>query len=619
LCPNTEKLLPLENRILDGKFRFLRQLGEGGMGAVWQAENILVKKTVAIKLMHVQFSRNEGVLARFRNEATAAGRIGSKHICDILDLGKSELGPYIVMEMLCGSDLADFIQKRGPVDPGTLAMIMRQALVGLQAAHAVGIVHRDLKPENIFLHEPEPGRLVVKLMDFGISKFTEGSEAGKTGLGVLMGTPEYMSPEQTEGAAEVDSRTDIWAMGVIMYWALTGKNPFSGPTLAATLMNVAKGDAPSLATLTPNLPPALIEVVARCLKRDPQQRWQSAQQLHDALAPFENLSGGVFTPMTSGPPKGATMASAHMPAGTPPPGATVAAQASAGIQAPAPGPQGAPTWSNQVSGTPQAAPTIAGPSSWTVNDDYGRPESLSGGGNGMLIGVVVVIVLGLIGGGWALVNGMSKSDDDDEVVAVADDGKAPEEGEGKGDAADGEPAGEDGEKPAEADGGAADDSAADKTDDGAAAGEEDGGAPAEGDDGAAADADDGSEPAGDDGAAADEGGDDAAGDDGGDDGGSKTSGGTTPKPKPKPTKLVLVASTRVANNVTFDQAKRHCANLTDRGSSSWALPAQNQAHLIRGSHAWLSDGRIWDPTRKQAAKVVGARPSRAVCVARVKA
>ena len=193
LCPTSERLMPLEGRILDGKFRFVKMLGEGGMGAVWRAENILVKKHVAIKLMHVQFSRDEGVLARFRNEATAAGRIGSKHICDILDLGRSQLGPYIVMEMLQGSDFADFIVKRqGRVEPGVSVMIVRQALIGLAAAHGKGIVHRDLKPENIFLHEPEPGRLLVKLMDFGISKFTEGENAGKTGMGVLMGTHEYM-------------------------------------------------------------------------------------------------------------------------------------------------------------------------------------------------------------------------------------------------------------------------------------------------------------------------------------------------------------------------------------------------------------------------------------------
>src|SRR5690606_31601292 len=120
---------------------------------------------------------DEGVLARFRNEATAAGRIGSDHICDILDLGKSDLGPYIVMELMNGKDFATLLQHQGRIDPGLAVLVVRQALKGLAAAHAVGIVHRDLKPENIFLHEPKPGKLLVKLMDFGISKFTEGETA----------------------------------------------------------------------------------------------------------------------------------------------------------------------------------------------------------------------------------------------------------------------------------------------------------------------------------------------------------------------------------------------------------------------------------------------------------
>ncbi|MEX1368907.1 MAG: serine/threonine-protein kinase, partial [Nannocystaceae bacterium] len=286
LCPESEKLLPLEGRILDRKFRFVRMLGEGGMGAVWKAENVLVKKTVAIKLMHVQFSKDEGVLARFRNEATAAGRIGSEHICDILDLGRSDLGPYIVMEMLKGKDLAQFLQqRRGQVDPGLSVLIVREALKGLSAAHKAGIVHRDLKPENIFLHETKPGQLMVKLMDFGISKFTEGSEAGKTGMGVLMGTPEYMSPEQTEGAAQVDHRTDIWAMGVILYWALSGRNPFLGPTMAATLVNVSTREPPPLVSLAGTVDPNLVQVIARCLRKNPAERWGSCEELSHALAP----------------------------------------------------------------------------------------------------------------------------------------------------------------------------------------------------------------------------------------------------------------------------------------------------------------------------------------------
>ncbi|MEM6990220.1 MAG: serine/threonine-protein kinase, partial [Myxococcota bacterium] len=414
LCPDSEKLLALEGRILDGKFRFTRQLGEGGMGAVWRCENILVKKDVAIKLMHIQFSRDEGVLARFRNEATAAGRIGSEHICDILDLGKSTLGPYIVMEMLQGKDLANFLQeKRGQVDPGLSVLIMREALIGLQAAHNVGIVHRDLKPENIFLHEPKPGRLMVKLMDFGISKFTEGSEAGKTGMGVLMGTPEYMSPEQTEGAAQVDHRTDIWAMGVILYWAVTGRNPFAGPTMAATLVNVSTKPPPPLAQVAPHVDPNLVAIIDRCIAKSPDDRFNSCEELSAALQPFEKRDNGIYRVMSeaprSGPPKagatiasspsnpppGATIASQHTPMptpGTPPPGAPT-------FGSPNTGPGASPTWSGGMTGPPGSAPTIgtgAGTGFGLSERELDmRPDTnISGGGKGMMILIVLLLVAG---------------------------------------------------------------------------------------------------------------------------------------------------------------------------------------------------------------------------------
>ncbi|MCA9579949.1 MAG: serine/threonine protein kinase, partial [Myxococcales bacterium] len=190
-----------------------------------------------IKLMHPEFAANPNILDRFKKEATAAGRIGSVHICDIYDLGRSTIGPYIVMEMMVGQPLDVLIKRQGQVDPGLAVLVIRQALEGLAAAHGAGIVHRDLKPDNIFLNEPEPGRLLVKLMDFGISKFSEGAGSeGRTGVGVLMGTPEYMSPEQAEGAANVDVRTDVWAIGAILYQALSGRQPFTGATMAQTLV-----------------------------------------------------------------------------------------------------------------------------------------------------------------------------------------------------------------------------------------------------------------------------------------------------------------------------------------------------------------------------------------------
>jgi len=296
VCPKETKILPLEGRILDTKFRFTKLLGAGGMGAVWKAQNIRVRKSVAIKLMHPEFAGNPGILDRFRNEATAAGQIGSQHICDIYDFGASVLGPYIVLEMLNGNSFGEVIQKYGRVDPGLAAIVMRQALEGLEAAHKVGIIHRDLKPENIFLHEPTPGRLLVKLMDFGISKFSQGGNDGKTGVGVLMGTPEYMSPEQAEGAAGVDQRTDIWAMGAILYKALTGVEAFAGATMAATLVALATKEPKPIETLAPHVPPEFVAVVRKCLNKEPDGRFQSAREMADALAPFEQLAGALPPP-----------------------------------------------------------------------------------------------------------------------------------------------------------------------------------------------------------------------------------------------------------------------------------------------------------------------------------
>jgi len=371
LCPVSEKLMPLVGRVLDGKFRFLKQLGEGGMGAVWMCENILVRKTVAIKLMHVQFSRDEGVLARFRNEATAAGRIGSKHICDILDLGKSDLGPYIVMEMLTGSDFAGYVQKNAPIAQGLAVFVIRQALLGLRAAHEVGIIHRDLKPENIFMHQPEPGRLMVKLMDFGISKFTEGSDAGKTGMGVLMGTPEYMSPEQTEGAAKVDARTDIWAIGVILYWALSGRNPFSGPTMASTLMNVAMREPAALQLLAPQVDPGLASLIHRAIQKVPDHRFASANDFYDALAPYEQLEGLPFVPYAS------ASAAAILPT-APNLSASPAAQHRSSVATPSPGNANTPapqfrTTSATPSGTP--APQYPGSPGTPAPQFHGSPPT----------------------------------------------------------------------------------------------------------------------------------------------------------------------------------------------------------------------------------------------------
>ncbi|PRQ05185.1 Serine/threonine-protein kinase PknB [Enhygromyxa salina] len=439
VCPNTNRLLPLEGRVLDNRFRFVRQLGEGGMSTVWLAENFRVRKQVAIKLMHPEFARNPRTLHRFQNEATAAGRIGNPHICDILDLGESPLGPYIVMEALQGSSFAELLDEQGRIDPPLAVLIICEALKGLAAAHAAGIIHRDLKPENVFLHEPEPGRMLVKLMDFGISKFTEDPGGGKTGANVVMGTPEYMSPEQAAGAANVDARTDIWAMGVMLYRALTGVEPFSGKTMAALLLALSMEDHAPISSFLPQLDSRLIAVVDRCLAKEPQHRFATALELFAALAPFQqavaegerpqapvrtgktmaialdqvptgpSTSRGAPSPGPLSTPKFAT-ANTIATSGPIAPVSSVPPRGQTSVSKPGTKPGSVPgasgsdpnTWSSEL-GPPPDPDQSWSMGARTFNERESRPytptKERKGGWVGWLIGLGVV---GLLGGGVAL-------------------------------------------------------------------------------------------------------------------------------------------------------------------------------------------------------------------------
>jgi len=283
-CPTDGTVLPLEGRLLDHKFRLDRKVGDGGMASVWQATNTFVHRTVAIKLMHERYASDAELLGRFRNEASAAGKIGSPHICDVLDFGQSEIGPYIVLELLEGCSLAELITTHRRLDPGLAVWIVRQALAGLEAAHRVGIVHRDLKPENVFLCRVIRGQWLVKLMDFGISKFAQHAQ---TAAGTTMGTPHYMAPEQIQGAAGVDARADLWSIGVILYEAITSVQLFARDNVADALAALRGLEVPPLTHYAPESPPGLVEIVARCLQRAPERRFASAQGLSDALEPYE--------------------------------------------------------------------------------------------------------------------------------------------------------------------------------------------------------------------------------------------------------------------------------------------------------------------------------------------
>ncbi|HZO16902.1 MAG TPA: serine/threonine-protein kinase, partial [Polyangiaceae bacterium] len=210
--------MPLQpGEILDGKYRIVRLVGEGGMGAVYEGENTRIKRRVAIKVLHTAVAEKLDVVQRFEREAQAAGRIGSEHIVEVLDLGNLPSGErYMVMEFLEGEDLTARIKKKKRLPPQEVVPIMAQVLEGLAAAHDAGIIHRDLKPDNIFILTRKAGRAdFVKILDFGVSKFSAlDSDMSMTRTGAVMGTPYYMSPEQAKGG-QIDGRSDLYSIGVV--------------------------------------------------------------------------------------------------------------------------------------------------------------------------------------------------------------------------------------------------------------------------------------------------------------------------------------------------------------------------------------------------------------------
>ena len=272
--------------LIDDKYRIVRLIGEGGMGAVYEGENIRIHRRVAIKVLHASVAGMADVVARFEREAQAAGRIGSEHIVEVLDLGSLASGDrYMVMEFMDGDSLSQRIRQRGRMHPSELYPIARQLLDALTAAHNAGIVHRDLKPDNVFLLRSRRSQAdFVKLLDFGISKFG-GTSSGlsMTRTGAVMGTPYYMAPEQAKGSREVDHRVDLYAIGVILYEALAGQVPFLADTFNELLFKIVLEQPPPLAELAPDLDPGFAQIVAKAMAREPAERFQTAHELQQAL------------------------------------------------------------------------------------------------------------------------------------------------------------------------------------------------------------------------------------------------------------------------------------------------------------------------------------------------
>jgi hypothetical protein len=284
--------------VLEGKYRLTRSIGAGAMGYVWEAEQLRLGRTVAVKLLRPELVSDRTVLARFQQEATAAGRIGNPHIVDVLDVGTTPGGaPFLVMEKLRGRPLSAALAAHPMLPVPQALRIARQILAGVAAAHAAGIVHRDLKPDNIFLEDQADGRDHVKLVDFGIAKAKDDPKASRlTRTGMLLGTPRYMSPEQVEGRRDVDHRADIWAVGVILYECLTGRFPHEAPDVPSTLAAILYGVAPPPRALRPELEPSLEAAVLCALAKDPARRFPTAEAFRAALGPDPSLTPGAASP-----------------------------------------------------------------------------------------------------------------------------------------------------------------------------------------------------------------------------------------------------------------------------------------------------------------------------------
>jgi serine/threonine-protein kinase len=403
-------------QVISGKYRLLRLIGSGGMGSVYEAHHEVLGARVAIKVLHEDLANRPELVDRFLREARVLAQLSNPHVVRVLDIALAEpgRGAYIVMELLNGEPLSSILERVQRLPLPVAVDYTIQVLEALAAAHALGVVHRDLKPENVFLTR-EGERTVLKVIDFGIAKAGSlgGAQANLTVSGALMGTPEYMAPEQAHSADRVDARSDIYAVGVMLYEMLAGARPVDGDNPAVVALKVERGEIEPLIRRMPEVPRDLAGLVHRAMAPRPELRFTSAAEMRGAL---EAVMAGQRAPVPTGgfaptpapePPRGTgTMFGA--PAGDIsstarlPPGMSVHDPAAymppyAGPANVAPGMPGAPPVGSQV--WPPPAPGGAGP---MPQMGYGAPPPArggrrrSGGTAWILAGVTVVICGGVV-------------------------------------------------------------------------------------------------------------------------------------------------------------------------------------------------------------------------------
>jgi serine/threonine-protein kinase len=371
------------SELVAGKYELTRLLGRGGMGSVWEGVHATLGTRVACKFIEAEYAGSREARERFENEARAAASLRSKHVVEVYDHGVMGDGrPYIVMEFLRGEPLDKRLDRQGVLSLTEMATILQHVARALTRAHSVGIIHRDLKPENVFLVWDEEDQAdIAKVVDFGIAKFTDESMgiSSQTRTGSVLGTPYYMSPEQARGLRSVDTRSDLWSLGIIAFQCLTGSLPFTGEAVGDLLVRICTSDPPTPSSLRPGLPPEVDTWMRRALGREPEQRFSSAKEMADAFA----VIAGV--PMRSG------QSSAYAP----------------GVDS------GGHSATNATLVQTAGALTNAG------FERDARRSTGSAGNKGLLIGGGVVVAMALVGIGVAV---LSRGGDD----ATAAGGAAPE-------------------------------------------------------------------------------------------------------------------------------------------------------------------------------------------------
>jgi len=295
---------PVPGSLLGERFRVLSLLGEGGMGAVYEAENVLTHKRVAIKWLSYSADTPSDAAQRLLQEAQAAGRVRHPNVVDVYDVGRDGEVIFLVMELLEGESLRALLDRGGAQIHELIGLLM-SAIRGVAAAHRVGVIHRDVKPENIFLARVGDANTVPKVLDFGISKLAAADKLTSTRTGTAIGTPMYMSYEQLTGQRDIDARVDVYAFGVILYEALTGRLPFTAETVMEWSIKLATTEPRPPSAHGLPIPPALDDLVLRAMARSREQRTPDLETLLRELEPFSSPQGFADLPAPVEPEVGA--------------------------------------------------------------------------------------------------------------------------------------------------------------------------------------------------------------------------------------------------------------------------------------------------------------------------